>query len=159
VLLVFVGVLLFSTATLAFYVKQTLTFARLRVVFDRRPGVQGSAAAALRGAATPYCTCTAVPLVLVMLEADLPLGPAVSFLLSSPTINLGAVILLLVVFGWRTALFYGSVCLLAAVVVGWALGRVPRERALRGYLWIAEDDVAGRRALVALKRASVLGGQ
>ena len=56
VLLVFVGVLLFSTATLAFYVKQTLTFGRLRVVFDRCPGLQGSAAAALLGAATPFCT-------------------------------------------------------------------------------------------------------
>ena len=158
-LLVFVGVLLFSTATLAFYVKQTFTFARLRVVFDRRPGVQGSAAAALLGAATPFCTCTAVPLFLGMLEADLPLGPAVSFLLSSPTINLGAVILLVVVFGWRIALFYGSACLLAAVVVGWALGRVPRERALRDYLWIAEGDGAGTTARVALKRASALGGR
>jgi uncharacterized membrane protein YraQ (UPF0718 family) len=94
-----------------------------------------------------------------MLEADLPLGPAVSFLLSSPTINLGAVILLLVVFGWRTALFYSSVCLLAAVVVGWALGRVPRERALRDYLWIGEDDAAGTRARVSLKRAGALGGR
>jgi uncharacterized protein len=159
VLLVFVGVLLFSTATLAFYVKQTLTFGRLRVVFDRRPGVQGSAAAALLGAATPFCTCTAVPLFLGMLEADLPLGPAVSFLLSSPTINLGAVILLLVVFGWRTALFYGSVCLLAAIVVGWALGRVPRERALRDYLWIAEDDPTGSTARVGLQRAGRLGGR
>src|SRR5438105_11888824 len=82
-----------------------------------------------------------------------------SCLLSSPTTNLGAVILLLVVFGWRTALFYGSVCLLAAVVVGWALGRVPRERALREYLWIGEDDSAGTTARVALKRAGVLGSR
>src|SRR5205085_6790700 len=137
-------------ATLAFYVKQTLSFSWLRKVFERWPGIGGSLIAALLGAATPFCTCTAVPLFLGMLEADMPLGPAVSFLLASPTINLGAVIVLLIVFGWRTALFYGSVCLLAAVVVGWALGRVPRERALREYLWIAEDDVAGRRALVAL---------
>ena len=86
-LLVFVGVLLFSTATLAFYVKQTLSFARLRVVFDRRPGVQGSAAAALLGAATPFCTCTAVPLFLGMLEADhsrVSAGPTTFFTSSTP---------------------------------------------------------------------------
>jgi uncharacterized membrane protein YraQ (UPF0718 family) len=158
-LLVFIGVLLFSTATLAFYVKQTLSFARLRRVLQVRPGLQGSAIGALLGAATPFCTCTAVPLFLGMLEADIPLGPAVSFLLASPTINLGAIILLLVVFGWRTAAFYAAACLLAAVVVGWAIGRVPRERALRDYLWMEEDDPAPGTARVALKQAVSLGGQ
>src|SRR5205085_5231381 len=158
-LLVFVGVLLFSTATLAFYVKQTLTFARLRVVFDRRPGVQGSAAAALLGAATPFCTCTAVPLFLGMLEADLPLGPAVSFLLASPTINLGAVILLLVVFGWRITLFYAGACLIAAVLVGWTMGHVPREKALRDYLWFEEDEPDPGKTRLALKKAALLGRQ
>src|SRR5260370_536621 len=115
-LLVFISVLLFSTATLAFYVKQTLSFGRLRKVFERRPGVRGSVIAAFLGAATPFCTCTAIPLFLGMLEADIPLGPAVSFLLASPTINLGAVILLLVVFGWRMTLFYASACRCAG---GW----------------------------------------
>src|ERR1700682_3637756 len=95
-LLVFIGVILFSTATLAFYVKQTVSFARLQGVFTRYPGLRGNVIAALLGAATPFCTCTAVPLFLGMLEVEIPLGPAVSFLLASPTINLGAVILLLV---------------------------------------------------------------
>src|SRR5438067_6495620 len=158
-LLVFVGVLLFSTATLAFYVKQTLTFARLRAVFDRRPGVQGSAAAALLGAATPFCTCTTVPLFLGMLEADMPLGPAVSFLLASPTINLGAVIVLLIVFGWRIALFYTVACLIAAVLVGWVLGRIPREQALRDYLWFVEDEPVPGAPRIILKKAALLGGQ
>src|SRR5215813_12201163 len=135
-LLAFIAVLLFSTATLAFYVKQSLSFARLQKVFARYPGVRGSAIGALLGAATPFCTCTAVPLFLGMLEVEVPLGPAISFLLASPTINLGAVALLLIVFGWRTALFYGVACLIAAIAVGWLLGRIPRERALRDYLWM-----------------------
>src|SRR5436309_1965439 len=139
-LLVFIGVLLFSIATIAFYVKQTISFTRLRQVFERQPGLGGSALGALLGAVTPFCTCTAVPLFLGMLEAEVPLGPAVSFLLASPTINLGAVILLLVVFGWRIAIFYAIVCLLAAIIVGWIIGRVPQEHALRDYLWLEEDD-------------------
>ena len=92
-LLVFIGVLLFSTATLAFYVKQTVSFTRLRKVLARYAGLLGNGIAALLGAATPFCTCTAVPLFLGMLEVEIPLGPAISFLLASPTINLGAVIL------------------------------------------------------------------
>jgi uncharacterized membrane protein YraQ (UPF0718 family) len=159
VLLVFIGVLLFSTATLAFYVKQTLSFARLCQVFNRWPGIRGSLIAALLGAATPFCTCTAVPLFLGMLEVNIPLGPAVSFLLASPTINLGAVILLLVVFGWHIALFYTVACLVAAVLVGWVLGHVPRERALRRYLWFEEDEPAPGATRIALKKAVVLGGQ
>ncbi len=158
-LLVFIGVLLFSTATLAFYVKQTISFTRLRKMFERQSGVRGNILAALLGAATPFCTCTAVPLFLGMLEADVPLGPAVSFLLASPTINLGAVILLLVVFGWHTTLFYASACLVAAVLVGWLMGRIPREQALRDYLWFQEEDPPPGSGRVALKKAALLGRQ
>jgi uncharacterized protein len=158
-LLVFIGVLLFSTATLAFYVKQTLSFARLRAVLEARPGLAGSAIGALLGAATPFCTCTAMPLFLGMLEADVPLGPAVSFLLASPTINLGAIILLFVVFGWRIAVFYGAACLVAAVVVGWVIGRIPIHQAVRDYLWMEEADPAPGAARVALKLAVSLSGQ
>jgi uncharacterized membrane protein YraQ (UPF0718 family) len=155
-LLALIVVLLFSSATLAFYVKQRLSFRRLQQVFARQPGLVGNLLAALLGAATPFCTCTAVPLFLGMLEVEVPLGPAISFLLASPTINLGAVVVLLVVFGWRTALFYGSACLIAAVAVGWLLGRVPRERALRDYLWIVEDEPAPGNARVALRKATLL---
>ncbi|HEX6778151.1 MAG TPA: permease [Ktedonobacterales bacterium] len=159
VLLALILMLLFSSATLAFYVKQRLSFARLQQVFARQPGLMGNLMAALMGAVTPFCTCTAVPLFLGMLEVEVPLGPAISFLLASPTINLGAVIVLLAVFGWRTALFYGSACLIAAVVVGWLLGRVPRERALRDYLWMIEDEPAPGSARVALRKATLLGRQ
>jgi uncharacterized membrane protein YraQ (UPF0718 family) len=156
-LLVFVGVLLFSTATLAFYLKQTLSFGRLQTAFSRQPGLGGNAGGALLGAATPFCTCTAVPLFLGMLEVEVPLGPAVSFLLASPTINLGAVILLLAVFGWQTAVFYAAACLLAAVAVGWSMGRLPRRRALREYLWLEEDDPDGSAG--AMQRAVSLSTQ
>lgn len=158
-LLVFIGVLLFSIATIAFYVKQTISFTRLRQVFERHPGLVGSTIAALLGAVTPFCTCTAVPLFLGMLEAEVPLGPAISFLLASPTINLGAVILLLVVFGWHITLFYTIACLIASVVVGWLIGRIPREKALRDYLWFTEDDPPPGIVSVALKKAALLGGQ
>jgi uncharacterized membrane protein YraQ (UPF0718 family) len=158
-LLVFIGVLLFSTATLAFYVKQRVSFQRLQTSFASYPGVVGNAAGALLGAATPFCTCTAVPLFLGMLEVDVPVGPAVSFLVASPTINLGAVVLLFVVFGWRVALFYLVTCVAAAILIGWALGRVPRERALRDYLWLQEDDPKRASPGAAIRTAAGLGGQ
>ncbi len=158
-LLAFIGMLLFSTATLAFYVKQRVSFVRLQKLFARWPGLRGNILAALLGAATPFCTCTAVPLFLSMLEVDVPLGPAISFLLASPTINLGAVILLFVVFGWHLALFYTGACLLAAILVGWLIGRLPRERVLREYLWLEEEDVIAGSWRVAFKKATLLGGQ
>jgi len=79
-------------------------------------------------------------------------------LLASPTINLGAVILLLVVFGWHITLFYASACLVAAVSVGWLIGRIPREQALRDYLWLQEEDPPGS-GRVALKKAALMGKQ
>ncbi|HEY5002462.1 MAG TPA: permease [Ktedonobacteraceae bacterium] len=158
-LLIFIGILLFSAATLAFFVKQRVSFTRLRKLFARWPGLPGNVIAAVLGAATPFCTCTAVPLFLGMLEVEIPLGAAVSFLLASPTINLGAVILLFFVFGWRLALFYGMACLLAAIVVGWIFARVSRAEALRDYLWIEEDDPVPGDPRLALKKAALLGRQ
>ena len=158
-LLVFIGVLLFSTATLAFYVKQSISFSRLQTIFASQPGLTGNALGALLGAATPFCTCTAVPLFLGMLEVEVPLGPAVSFLLASPTINLGAIVLLFVVFGWRVALFYAVACLTAAIAVGWALGRFPRALALRDYFWPEEDDPSPGASKVALRKAVSLSRQ
>jgi uncharacterized protein len=158
-LLIFIGVLLFSTATLAFFVKQTISLSKLRKVFERQSGIRGNLFAALLGAATPFCTCTAIPLFLGMLEAEVPLGPGVSFLLASPSINLGAIILLLVVFGWHLTLFYAFACLIVAVPVGWIIGRVPREKALRDYLWFLEDDPVPGTTQLALKKAAIMGRQ
>lgn len=157
VLLVLICVLLFSTATMAFFIKQTLSFTKLRLFFDKHPGAIGSLLAALLGAATPFCTCTAMPLFLGMLEADVPLGPSVSFLLASPTINLGAVILLFIVFGWHIALFYIGACLIASVAIGWMFGRIPRDKALHQYLWLDEEE--GESGKVAFRKAVRLGGQ
>src|SRR5215469_16744345 len=157
-LLVSIGVLLFSTATLAFYLKQTLSLKRLRSLFLRSPGLPGNVLAALLGAATPFCTCTAVPLFLGMLEIEIPPGPAISFLLASPTINLGAIILLFLVFGWKHALLYIVVCLVAAIVVGWLIGRIPAARLLRTYLWFEEDEPEQSQMRLALKKAAEHGG-
>jgi uncharacterized protein len=158
-LLVFIGVVLFSTATLAFYLKQTISLQRLRDLLQRHPGLAGNLLAALLGAATPFCTCTAVPLFLGMLEVEVPPGPAISFLLASPTINLGAIVLLFVVFGWKDALFYAAVCLLAAISVGWLIGRIPRQRILRDYLWFEEEEPAPGKRRLALKKALALGSR
>ena len=158
-LLVFIGVVLFSTATLAFYLKQTLSLKRLSGVFLRHPGLAGNVLAALLGASTPFCTCTAVPLFLGMLEAEIPAGPALSFLLASPTINLGAIVLLFLVFGWKATLFYMLICLLAAISVGWLIGRLPREQILRDYLWFEEEEPAQGKRRLALKKAALLGSQ
>lgn len=157
-LLVLVLVLLFSTATLAFYLKQRTSLHRLHRTFGTTSTLRGSVLAAALGAATPFCTCTALPLFVGMLEVEVPLGPATSFLLASPTINLGAVIVLLVVFGPRVALFYGGSCLLASIVVGWLMGRIPRNRALREFLWV-DDESRGTASIPALRQATSLARQ
>jgi uncharacterized membrane protein YraQ (UPF0718 family) len=143
-LLVLIGVLLFSTATLAFYLKQTLSFQHLRGLFLRYPGLLSNV--------------LAVPLFLGMLEVEVPPGPAISFLLASPTINLGAIILLFLVFGWKYALFYMAVCLAAAIIVGWLIGRFPAARLLRTYLWFEEDEPEQGQRHLAFKKAVLLGG-
>ncbi len=110
--------------------KAFLSEARLERWLAGKNGLLGNVAAALLGAATPFCSCTTVPIFSGMLETDVGLGPAVSFLIASPTVNPPGLILLWTLFGGRaTALYVGAV-FVAAIVGGRVLGR----RSLAGYV-------------------------
>jgi uncharacterized membrane protein YraQ (UPF0718 family) len=94
-------------------------------------GAPGNVAAAGFGAITPFCSCTTVPIFAGMLEADVRLSQAMAFLIASPTLNPPALVLLLVVFGWRTTLLYVAAVFAVAVVGGTVLG----GRRLQGYVY------------------------
>ncbi len=105
----------------------------------RGRGVAGYMFAALFGAVTPFCSCSSIPIFFGMLEAGIPLGPMLSFLITSPIVNEYLVVLMLGFFGWKIAVLYVLSGLIIGVVGGWALGRWRLE----SYL---ERDLTARRA-------------
>ena len=101
----------------------------------RREGLGNVAAAAL-GIATPFCSCSAVPLFIGFVSAGVPLGVTFSFLISAPMVNEVALGLLFGLVGWKIALIYLGFGLAVAIVSGWVIGRLHLE----GWLepWVRE---------------------
>jgi uncharacterized membrane protein YraQ (UPF0718 family) len=95
----------------------------------------GNILAALLGIATPFCSCSAVPLFIGFVEAGVPLGVTFSFLISSPMVNEVAVVLLWGLFGWKIAMIYVGSGLLVAIFGGLVIGRLGLEKWIEDYVF------------------------
>ncbi len=95
----------------------------------------GNIIAALIGIVTPFCSCSAVPLFIGLVESGVPLGVTFSYLISAPMVNEVAAIMLLGLFGSMVALIYIASGVIIAVVVGYILGRMKLEHLVEDYVW------------------------
>jgi len=108
---------------------------RTRALLGGRRRGLGNVAAAGLGVATPFCSCSAVPLFIGFVSAGVPLGITMSFLIASPMVNEVAVVLLWGTFGWRVALAYMGFGLVIAVVAGFAIGRLGLEKWVEPFVY------------------------
>lgn len=100
---------------------------RTRQILSRFSEGVGNVLAALLGIATPFCSCSAVPLFVGFLTAGVPLGVTFSFLISAPMVNEVALALLFGMFGWKVAGLYLVTGLAVAIAGGWTLGKLRLE--------------------------------
>jgi uncharacterized protein len=100
----------------------------------RRVGV-GNVLAATLGIVTPFCSCSAVPLIIGFVESGVPLGVTFSFLIAAPIINEVALVLLLGLFGWQVAALYVGSGLTIAILAGLIIGRLRLERYVEDFVW------------------------
>jgi len=110
-----------------------------RILAGKKESV-GNVLAALLGVATPFCSCSAIPLFIGFVTAGIPLGVTFSFLISAPMVNEVAVVLLYGLLGWKVAAIYMGTGLLIAMVAGWVIGRLKMERYVEG--WVSEIRAA-----------------
>ena len=99
----------------------------------------GNVLAAMLGIATPFCSCSAVPLFIGFVTAGVPLGVTFSFLVAAPMINEVALVLLFGLFGWKIAALYLGTGLLIAIVSGWTIGRLKLERYVEPWVWTIQS--------------------
>jgi hypothetical protein len=97
-----------------------------RILVGKKEAV-GNVLAALLGVATPFCSCSAIPLFIGFVTAGIPLGVTFSFLIAAPMVNEVAVILLYGLLGWKIAAIYAGTGLLIAMIGGWLIGRLKME--------------------------------
>ena len=127
----------FLLAVIVFVVAIVRTFLppeKIRNILSHKHEFTGNILAACLGIFTPFCTCSAIPLFMGMLQSGVPLGVTMSFLISSPTVNEVAIILLWGLFGWRVALTYIVSGLAIAIVAGFIIGRLKMENYVEDFV-------------------------
>jgi uncharacterized membrane protein YraQ (UPF0718 family) len=107
---------------------------RTRVLLAGRAEGVGNVMAAMLGIVTPFCSCSAVPLFIGLVQAGVPLGITFSFLISAPMVNEVALTLLFGLFGFRVAALYLGLGLTIAIVSGWVIGRARMEAYLEDWV-------------------------
>ncbi|MFZ5558447.1 MAG: permease [Pseudomonadota bacterium] len=123
-----------------------LTPERVREFMLKRSNLGSRFAAVGMGAVTPFCSCSSVPLFIGFVEAGIPLGVTLSFLIASPMINQVAVVVLAGVVGWQLAAAYVLTGLTVAFVGGFVLERFRPERWVEEYVWKIRVGQAERAA-------------
>jgi len=108
---------------------------RVRAYVRGKPPWLARTLAITLGAATPFCSCSSVPLFIGFVEAGIPLGVTFSFLIASPMINEIAVVLLIGILGWELALLYVAAGVVVAWVGGMAMEWFRAERWVEDYVW------------------------
>ena len=109
------------------YVQSYFPPERSKKILGRFHGVWANIIGALLGTVTPFCSCSSIPLFIGFTSAGLPLGVTFSFLISSPMVDLGSLMLLMSIFGARVAIVYVIMGLVIAVAGGTVIERMHME--------------------------------
>ena len=107
---------------------------RTKKILGRFHGVGANCLAALLGTVTPFCSCSSIPLFIGFTSAGLPLGVTFSFLISSPMVDLGSLVLLMSIFGWKVAVVYVLLGLVIAVAGGTLIEKLRLEQEVEVFI-------------------------
>lgn len=116
------------------YIQSYFPPERTKKILGRFHGIGANCVAALLGTVTPFCSCSSIPLFIGFTSAGLPLGVTFSFLISSPMVDLGSLVLLMSIFGWRVAVIYVVLGLVIAVAGGTLIEKLHLESQVEEYI-------------------------
>ena len=116
------------------YIQSYFPPERTKRILGRFHGVGANCIAALLGTVTPFCSCSSIPLFIGFTSAGLPLCVTFSFLISSPMVDLGILVLLMSIFGWKVAIVYVLLGLVIAVVGGTMIEKLHLENQVEEYI-------------------------
>ncbi len=116
------------------YIQSYFPPERSKKILTRFRGIGANTIAALLGTVTPFCSCSSIPLFIGFTSAGLPLGLTFSFLISSPMVDLGSLVILMSIFGAKVAVVYVIVGLIIAVAGGTIIGKMNMERYVKDFI-------------------------
>ncbi|MGN1419862.1 MAG: permease [Acutalibacteraceae bacterium] len=125
------------------YIQSYFPPERTKKILGRFHGLWANIIAALLGTVTPFCSCSSIPLFIGFTSVGLPLGVTFSFLISSPMVDLGSLVLLMSIFGWKVAALYVILGLIIAVAGGTLIEKLHLENQVEDFIRSARSvDVA-----------------
>ena len=122
-IMLLLGFLIFAIT----YIQSYFPPERTKKILGRFHGIGANCIAASLGTVTPFCSCSSIPLFMGFTSAGLPLGVTFSFLISSPMVDLGSLVLLMSIFGWKVTVIYVIVGLMIAVAGGTLIEKLHLE--------------------------------
>ncbi len=125
------------------YIQSYFPPARSKKILGRFQGLPANTLSALLGTVTPFCSCSSIPLFMGFSRAGLPLGVTFSFLISSPMVDLGSLILLASIFGFKIALVYVLLGLLIAIIGGTIIDKLHMEKYIADFIKNPEQEDDG----------------
>ena len=132
---------------------------RTKKILGRFQGLWANVVAALLGTVTPFCSCSSIPIFMGFTSAGLPVGVTFSFLISSPMVDLGSLVLLMSVFGTRVAVLYVLLGLVIAVIGGTLLQKLGMERYVEDFIRHAPHIESQSGTLTRRDRVDYAKGQ
>lgn len=115
---------------------------KTKKILGKFNGIVANTIAALLGTLTPFCSCSSIPIFIGFTNAGFPLGVTFSFLISSPLVDLGSLVILMSIFGWKIAIIYVVLGVFLAVIGGTIIGKMKMEK----YIEVVQDEKAKERA-------------
>ena len=143
------------------YIQSFFPPERSKKILSRFHGLGANTLAALLGTVTPFCSCSSVPLFIGFTSAGLPLGVTFSFLISSPMVDLGSLVLLTSIFGARIAVLYVILGLVVAILGGTLIEKMHMEPQIESFVLragnvdIESPDLTTRDRLIYSKEQMV----
>lgn len=116
------------------YIQSYFPPERTKKILGRFHGIGANIIAALLGTVTPFCSCSSIPLFIGFSSAGLPLGVTFSFLISSPMVDLGSLVLLMSIFGAKVAIVYVVLGLVIAVLGGTLVEKLHLENQVEEFI-------------------------
>lgn len=129
-----ITVLLCTLIFMISYIQSFFPPERSKKILGRFKGIGASTMAALLGTVTPFCSCSSIPLFIGFTSAGLPLGVTFSFLISSPMVDLGSLVLLMSIFGPKVAIVYVVVGLIIAIAGGTLIEKLKMEKYVEEFI-------------------------
>lgn len=129
-----ITLLLCSLIFIISYIQSYFPPERTKKILGRFHGIGANTVAALLGTVTPFCSCSSIPLFMGFTGAGLPLGVTFSFLISSPMVDLGSLVLLMSIFGTKVAVLYVVLGLIIAIAGGTIIEKLHMEKYVESFI-------------------------